>query len=283
MATGLSGTAQISGFFNPILERTLFAVREDALMPALVTPYSSVGWEDRKLSIYPQVAAQTVGETDDFANPTVFDKSSLATFTPIEIMAQTTLTDRRIETDPDAAQNDATEELSGAITTKIETDLVTLFSSFSLSKGAGAGNTFTLTSVANALAVLRATKVKGPFNVVLHPYHWLDVWVEIGKPTTSVVASNAANAAMSDYFVANLVNARWYQHALIPVDGSDDAPSAVFNQGALALDTRRAPRIEPERDASKRAWEVNISAGYAAAVRRNAFGVKLIADATAPS
>lgn len=172
MTTGLSGTAQISGFFNPILERTMFVVREDALMPALVTPYSAIGWEDRKLSVYPQITAQQVAETDDFAAPTQMDKTLLGTLTPIEIMAQTKISDRRIATDPDSAQADAVEELSNSITTKIETDLVTLFSSFSLSKGAGAGSAFTLTSVANALSVLRATKVKGPFNVVLHPYHF---------------------------------------------------------------------------------------------------------------
>lgn len=110
----------------------------------------------------------------------------------------------------------------------------------------------------------------------------MDVWVEIGKPSTSVVASDAANQAMRDYFVANLVNAQWYQHALIAIDTSDDAVSGVFNRQALALDMRRAPRLEPERDASKRAWELNISAGYAVGVRRSTYGVAMTADATAP-
>lgn len=282
MAFGTSGTAQISGYFNSILEDALFVLRERALMPALVTSYGATGWADRKLSTYPEVVAQSVGETDDFAAATVFDKSAVVTLTPGEIMAQIALTDRRLDTDPDGARADATTELGNALTTKLETDLVTLFSSFTASKGAGAGSAFTLTSVANSIAYLRAQKVNGPFSVVLHPYHWLDVWVEIGKPTTSVVASDVANTALKDYFVANLVNAQWYQHALIPVDGSDDATSGVFNREALALDTRKTPTMEPERDASKRAWELNASAGYAKGVRRDVCGVKLIADATAP-
>lgn len=284
MATGTSGTADISGFFESIQEDAVFILREDSLMPQLVTLYGdSNSWADRKISKYPQVSAQTIGETEDVSTPTVFDKQSLATLTPIEIAAQVILTDRRIETDRQNARTDAAQELGGAMSDKIETDLVTLFSSFTASKGAGAGNAFTLTSVANGISVLRNGKVRGPFSVVLHPYHWLDVWVEIGKPTTSVVASEVANTALKDYFVANLVNAQWYQHSLIPVDGSDDAASAVFNRQALALDTRRAPRLEWERDASKRAYEATITAGYAKGVRRDACGVKLIADATAPS
>lgn len=283
MATGYSGTADISGYFNAILEDAMFVLREDSLMPQLVTLYGdSSGWEDRKLSKYPQIAAQTIGETEDLNAPTVFDKQAEVTLTPIEAAAQVILTDRRIETDPQNARADAATELGGAISDKVETDLVTLFLSFTTSKGAGAGNAFTLTSVANGLSVLRNAKVRGPYAVVVHPYQWLDVWVEIGKPTTSVVASEAANKALNDYFVANLVNAQWYQHSLIPVDSSDDAAAGVFNRQALALDTRRAPRLEPERDASKRAWELNITAGYAKGVRRNVCGVKLISDATAP-
>lgn len=251
-------------------------------MPALVTPYSADGWADRKLSIYPQITAQTIGETEDLSTPTVFGKSSLATLTPIEIGAQVILTDREMDTDPQSARANAARELGGAISDKIETDLVTLFSSFSTNAVGTAGSSFYLHQVASIIAKLRNQKARGPFNVVLHPYHWYDVWVEIGKPSTSVVASNAANAAMSDYFVANLVNAQFYQHSLIPVDGSDDAVSGVFNREALALDTRRAPRLEPERDASARAWELNITAGYAKGVRRDAFGGKITADATAP-
>ena len=42
---------------------------------------------------------------------------------------------------------------------------------------------------------------------------------------------------------------------------------------ALALDMRRAPRLEPERDASRRGYELNLSAVYAHGVWRPKFGV----------
>jgi len=282
MAQGTSGTAQISGYFNSILEDALFVARESMIMPSLVTQYSAVGWADRKLSIYPQISASAVGETEDFANPTSFTKSAQATLSPSEVMAQVILTDRRIDTDPDNARADAAKELGAAIADKIEGDLLALFDSFTDTHGATGGTaSFSLQLVGNAVASLRASKARGPFYCVLHPYQWLDVWNEIGKPSTSVVAANAANQALSDYFVANLVNCLWYQHALIDTTDSK-ATAAVFNREALALDTRKLPTLEPERDASKRAWELNMSAGYAAGVRYDAMGCMLESDCTTP-
>lgn len=282
MTTGLSGTAQISGFFNPILEAAMMVARESVLMPSLVTQFNGSGWADRKVSIYPQITAQQVAETDDFANPQVFEKTALATFTPIEVAAQSILTDRRNETDPENARADCARELGLAVSDKIESDLLGLFTSLTTESGnAGGTASFALSYVATGIAKLRNAKARGPFYVVLHPYQWLDVWAEIGKPTTSLVASDAANAAMRDYFVANLVNAQWYQHSSIAV-ASNKAIGAVFSREAFALDTRRAPSLEPERDASKRAWELNINAGYAKGILRDTFGVKMTSDATTP-
>lgn len=284
MATGISGTAQISGYFLNILEDAIFVAREQFIMATLVQPYSATGWADRKFSIYPQITAQTVAETEDFATPTVFDKAALATLTPSEAMGQVILTDRRIETDPQSARADAATELGRAIGTKIEEDLVDLFPSFTASKGAGAGNAFTLTSLGNAAATLRANNVTGMLSAVVHPFHWLDVWVELGKPAATYQQPSAdlATQALRDFFMVRLVGMDIYTHSQIDVDGSDDATGAIFAREAIALDTRRAPRMEPERDGSKRAWELNMTAGYGVGIRRNAFGVKMIADATAP-
>ena len=52
---------------------------------------------------------------------------------------------------------------------------------------------------------------------------------------------------------------------------------------ALALDVRRAPRVERQRDASRRAEELNLSAVYAHGVWRPKFGVKIISDASIPT
>jgi hypothetical protein len=231
------------------------------------------------------VTAVSVGESEDFNSPTTFGKSNKATLTPGEAIAQVVLTDRDMETDPDPAVNDATMELGMSIATKVDVDLLALFDSFTTDKGDGAGSTATLANIAAGIAVLSNNKARqyGRINNVLHPYHWHDLWVELGQPSTDVVASEIANQALRDYYVSNMLASDWYVSSNIAIDGSDDAVSGQFVRPALMLDTRRAPRLETERDASARATELNMTAGYAVGIVRQEFGVGFTADATEPA
>lgn len=73
--------------------------------------------------------------------------------------------------------------------------------------------------------------------------------------------------------------------ALTPVEttkGSNYASGAIFRREAFALDQRRGFRIEPQRDASKRGWELNLSGIYAVGTWRPDYAVLLKSDASAP-
>jgi hypothetical protein len=92
------------------------------------------------------------------------------------------------------------------------------------------------------------------------------------------------NQALRDYFVGTLLGGvRIFTSANIAVDVNADAISGAFVPAAIMLDTRRAMRMENERDASARAWELNVTAGYAYGAVRTEFGVKYTADATEPA
>lgn len=279
----ISKVSDLNSLFNSIFEDALFVAREQNLMVNLVTNYSARGWMDRKVSIYPEIVAESVGEGEDFSNPTTFDKTVLATLTPAEIMAQVVLTDRRIETDPDDARRDASLELGNAIATKIDKDILAEFANFTNGLGS-AGNSLTINIVAAGISQLRNANAPNPLYCVLHPYGWHDIWDELGTPATNLAfLGDVANEALRSFFVGSWLNISWFTSANIAVDASDDAVSGLFNPQSLAFDSRKAPLMEPERDASLRAWELNISAGYADGVRRDAFGRKLTHDATAPT
>lgn len=277
--------SDLNGLFNMIYDRALFVARERNLMTGLVNNRSAKGWMNRVVPIRPAIAAVTVDETEDFSSPTTFGRSTKATLTPAEIIAQVVLTDRDMETDPESAVGDASVELGASIATKIDVDLVTLFDSFTADKGDGAGNAATLENISAGVALLGNNKARqyGGINIVLHPYHWHDIWLELGKPSTNFVARDFANEAMRDYYVSELLASRWYVSTNIPIDGSTDAVSGLFVQSALMLDTRRAMRMETERDGSARAYELNVTAGYAVGVVRQEFGVGFTADATEPA
>ena len=205
-----------------------------------------------------------------------------ATLTPGEVGAQYILTDRMMETDPDGARKAAGYELGMAIATKIDEDLANSMASFTKEKGAS-GAALTLAKCAAAIAYLRNSKIPGPFVFVLHPYGWHDIWTELGQPAAQkAFLGDLANQALKQYFVGSMLSATWFVSANITANATPDAVSGVFNKQALALDMRRAPRLEPFRDPSARATELNITAGYGYGVWRDSFGVKMTHDATEP-
>jgi hypothetical protein len=278
--------ADISALVASIYETSVMVVRETSLMPSLVSPYSAQGWMTRTFSTRPQVTPVTIADGVDFSNPTTFTRSALGTLTPAEVIAQIILTDQNVETDPDGAMMSAATELGDAIASKIDTDLATTMASFTTDKGPGANNSASITTLGAAIAVLRNAKAPtGQINAVLHPYHWHDIWVELGKPAATYPnLGEATNKALNDYWVDRFLSVNVFISANIAVDANSDAVSGVFHPRALALDTRRPYRLEPERDASLRGWELNATAGYAVGLGdRPAFGVKYTADATEPT
>lgn len=280
----ISTKSDLNGLFNTIYEDALFVARENTMMTSLVTVYNGTGYADRKISQWASLSAETVTEGVDYANAQKFDKTLLATLTPSEVMAQTILTDVMRETDPEETRRSAALELGNAIATKIDTDLCADFASLSVDVGNGAGQAATLAKFGVAVSRLRNAKVPSPLYAVLHPYHWYDIWVLLGQPSANqALLGDIANQALKDFYVGSFLNLTWFTNANIAVDSNDDAVSAVFNPQALAFDSRKAPVLEPERDASARMWELNMVGGYAHGVRRPTFGVKFTADAAVPS
>lgn len=280
----ITTVSDLGGLYNNIYEKALFVAREMNIMVNLVRQFNAKGFMARKISARPQITAQTKAEGVDFANPTTFGKDLLATLTPSVVMAQSLLTDEDMETDPDNAQNDCSQELGNAVATKIDVDLVTDMASFTTDIGPGAGSTATIAKAAVGVSVLRNNKAPNPIYAIWHPYHWHDIWVELGQPAgTKAFLGDIANQALRDFYVGNWINVQHFVSANIAVDGSDDAVSGLFNQGGLGFDSRQEPTLEPDRNPSQKATELNMSAGYAHGVVRNTFGVKYTADATQPT
>ncbi len=87
---------------------------------------------------------------------------------------------------------------------------------------------------------------------------------------------------MQRFWIARAAGVNIFLTSNITIDGSDDAVAAIFSRPAIAFDNRRAPRLEPERDASRRGWELNLTSVYAHGMWRETYGVQIISDATAP-
>lgn len=279
----VSTTTNLNSLYNLIFEDSMFVAQEAALMPNIVRVYDdNQTFAPRKVSKFSEATAEVVAEGIDFAGSSDFGKTLQATLTPSEVVAKFVLTDVMVKNAGPTARRDAALSLGNAMAQKIDTDLVGTFTSFTTDKGPGAGQTMTLAKAGVAMAVLRNNKTPAPLFAVLHPYQWHDIWVELGQPSANkAFLGETANKAMQDYFVSDMLGATWYVSANI--DASNDAVGAVFNPEAIALDMRTAPYLEPERDASLRATELVLVAGYAVGIIRPEFGVKLTSDASEPS
>jgi hypothetical protein len=280
--TMVSDIQSPTDYIQKVYEDALFVARDQNLMASLVTSYSGQGIAPRVSSEWSATNIVSLNDDDDLTSQ-AFTPTVLSTLTPSEVGAQYLITDQRLESDPFGVQQSAAVELGSAIATKIESDLVGDFTNFTGGTVGVAGSAMTWGRFFAAAAQLRAQKAPGPVYAVLHPYHWHDLASEAAVNGANMNAPQFGDDVMRNRFVGMAAGVMIFESANIPVDNSDDAVSGLFVSQALALDVRRAPRIERERDASRRADELNLSTVYAHGVWRPKFGVKILADATVPT
>jgi len=277
--TQVSDIQSPTDYIQKIYEDAMFVARDNELMSNLVTNLSGQGIAPRVSSEYSSANISAINDDDDLTSQS-FKPSVLSTLTPSEVGAQYLVTDQRMESDPMGVMAASAQELGFAIANKIETDLISNFSSFTGGTAGVAGSALTWGRFFAAVAQLRTQNAPGPYYAVLHPYQWHDLSKEAavsGMQNTP----QFGDAVMQNRVVARAAGVTIFESSNITAGTA--AVAGVFAPMALALDIRRAPRIERERDASRRADEINLSAVYAHGVWRPKFGVKLIADASVPT
>lgn len=280
--TQVSDIQSPTDYIQKIYEDALFVAREQNLMSALVTNYSGQGIAPRISSEYSAATIAAVNDDDDLTSQS-FKPTVLSTLTPSEVGAQYLITDQRTESDPMGVQQAAALELGAAIATKVESDLVGDFANFTGGTAGVAGSTMTWDYFFAAVSQLRAQKAPAPYYAVLHPFQIHQLAKAAAVTGTINNTPTFGDEVMRNRYFSMAAGCMIFESATLPLDGSDDVTGGIFSPMALALDVRRAPRIERERDASRRADELNLSMVYAHGVWRPKFGVKLISDASTPS
>lgn len=285
----LNTYSDVSSIANAMQENALFVIRETAQMQSYVRMYNDMtGLNPRKGYQYNKAAAATIGETDDLTS-SAFTPSLLATLTPAEIGLQFFVTDSRAESElPENIIRDGSLELGLAASDKVETDIVGDFASLTGGTIGTAGSTITWGYMAAAISQARnANKnVSVPLVAVIHGYQW----AVLAKAASVAGATVAVAPNFQDRVTAQSPLGQVSTFMGVPIyqtfqsaDSDGDFTGAVFARDSIAMDWRRAVRIEAQRDASRRGVEYNMSAVYAHGVWRSALGVKMIFDAAAPT
>lgn len=280
--TQVSDIQSPTDYIQKVYEDAMFVARENDLMSSLITNYTGQGIAPRVSSVYNATTISALADSDDLASQS-FAPTVLSTLTPSEVGAQYLITDQRMESDPFGVMNAAAQELGYAMATKIETDIISNFTSFTGGTVGAAGSVMTWGRFFAAVAQLRAQKAPGPYYAVLHPYQIHDLASEVALAGTMGNTPTFGDKVMTERYFSKAAGCDIFESSNIEIDGSDDAIGGVFSPMALALDVRRGMRVERQRDASRRAEELNLSAVYAHGVWRPKFGVKIISDASIPT
>lgn len=281
----LNPSSDISGYIQTIYDDAVFTARENTFMAQLVTPFNDTMDEKktRQRSDWGSATIATLGETDDLSSQS-FTPTAGNTLTPVEYGAQFFLPDTRVSADPFGVRNAAAQELGMALATDINTNLLGNLASLTGGTVGAAGTTITWGHFFATLSQLEvATKKAGPYVCVMHTYQWHVLAKSVAAAATVTNAPMFQDEVMKRWYVGTVGPVDIYTSTDITIDGSDDASGGMFQRQAIAFDGRRAPRLEPERDASRRGWELNMTSVYAHGVWRSSFGIVMTFDASTPT
>ena len=229
------------------------------------------------------VTAGALTEGVDMTNPQTLATTKV-TITPAEVGAQIVITDRALRTAREDMARAAGRVLGDAVAKKLDADLLGLLDGFSTSLGA-AGTSITMGHLRAAVSRLHAAAEPAPmpYYGVLHPYQAHDLAADLAPVGTYPVPSGISQTVLENHWVGRAFGVDLFQAGNLPVDADDDVKGGVFSREALVLVIFKDWAVERERDASLRAWELNVVADYGYAKYQDAWGVEMYFDAAAPS
>jgi len=286
---GMNFYSDLGAIAQNIQDDAIFVVREMGQMQNFVTMFSDMaGGNPRVGYIYNELTAGTIGEDDDLTSSS-FAPSADQTLTPAEIGLQVFVSDKRAASEaPESIITDSARELAFAALDKIESDLVGDCASLTAGTIGVAGTAITWGYLGAAIAQARnANKSNAkPLVAIVHAYQA----AVLAKSASIAGATSLAQApGVTDQVTRQGITPA-FQYLGVPIyqvfadpDSGDDFTGGVFPREAIAIDWRRQIRVEPERDASRRGTEFNMSAMYAHGVWRPDRGVQMIFDASAPT
>ena len=291
----ITTTSVMADTVPTVLENARFTEQFIAEMSALV-------WNIRKqlhdgknvnLPYFGIVTAAGLTEgIDMITSQTMAD--TLVTITPAEVGCKIILTDKLVRDDKEDIKAAAGRILGNAMEVKRDKDLITLFQTAATTLGAG--TTATMGQFAAARAILKGNAVSsggpapGGLVAVIHPYVTLDI-VDVLTPlmpgsaaTTQAFSSPIADEVIRNYGVGKLFGVPIIEDGNI-VAAAGTCRGGMFatgEGGAIVLATANEWSVEPERDASLRATELNVVGEYGVGYYLNNWCVELNHDATVP-
>lgn len=249
------------------------------VMDGLVRQESLVGKASNSFSfpVWPALTAASIAETADLASSAV-DTTNVDIAVTEASSIRVDVTDLLIES---AILTDGmrfAEQGGKAVADKRDTDLAALCGSFSTVVGT-TGVVLSEANVLKAITTLHGLDAPQPYVLALHPYAVGDFRKALAT-TTAVVQTSRSDSGLAagNGFEFSYFGVDIYASTNIPTaNAAADVKGAIFSKGqALARVDKRPIRVEPQRDASLRATEYNITSVYGQGILVQSWGVAVL-------
>jgi len=285
MATGLTNTTSLNDLLPSIVAEALFVASEKSIMRGLVRNYTLAAGQGKTVTvpIYPVVTA--AGLTEATAPTQQQIVTDGATLTVSEVGLTATISDLAMMASASNVISDIGRLMGESIARKMDTDLMALFMGFSTNTLGGVTTTATPALLFQAIAKLRAQgyDTSSDCAIVLHP----NVAYDVASTLTSTFAAPASaigNDALRNGFMGTLGGVPVYQSSLVPLEtgtgASGDYACGIFHKDALGLAMMQDIRIETQRSALKRGYDIVGNAIYGVGELYDAAGVRAIFDSS---
>ena len=281
----ITNTTTLNDLLPSIVAEALFVASEKSIMRGLVRNYSLSAGQGKTVTvpIYPKVTAAALTEATAPTFTAVSTDGATLTVSEVGLTAQ--VSDLALMASSSNVVADIGRLFGEAVARKMDTDLMALFMSLSTSTLGGVTTTATPALIFQAIAKLRSQgyDTSNDCAIVLHPNVSYDV-ASVLTSTFAAPASAIGNSALESGFMGMLGGVPVYQSSLVPVEtggsAAGDYACAVFHKDAFGLAIMQDIRIESQREATKRGFDIVGSAIYGVGELYDAAGVRMIFDSS---
>ena len=281
-------TGQLENASREMMTSARYTHEHNAPVYGLVQHYQLRKGHDT--GIFPKFGQMTMSQLTDGIDMVDEEELGMPTVsvTTNEFGAKVILTDKLLR------ENDAVvwavpgRQMGDAYVRLRETELIGLFTSLNGGTNFGAaGAAMSVGNISSVVAIAKTDKMGSDLSIIHHPVAVLRLARDL-----STIGSGVTRPLPEGYS-ARLMTKAWKGYMVwdVPVfesgnitrDGSDDAIGAIMDKMALGFLEEKAMSQEKERDASLRAWELNVVTDFAAFELDDTLGAGLTYDAVDPS
>jgi N4-gp56 family major capsid protein len=259
----VSNTTTLNDLLPSIVAEALFVASEKSIMRGLVRNYTLAPGQGKTVTvpIYPKVTAAGLTEATAPSSTTISTDGATLTVSEVGLLA--TVSDLAMMASASNVVSDIGRLMGEAIARKIDTDLLSNVKNFATTVG-GASTAATPALIFQAIAKLRSQgyDTSNDCAIVLHP----NVAYDVASTLTSTFAAPASmvgNDALRNGFMGMLGGVPVYQSSLVEtITTAGDYACGVFHKDALGLAIMQDIKIETQRQAGVRGYDIVGSAIY---------------------